>query len=144
MKKILLFIALPLLVSSCLKDGELNFTERKVVGEWFYTDATYRENLRLFQKDDLFETYDGAYFNFNADKSVTYTQPSSGDSFSGEWDLVNTYNGDYSGNTLVISMVNNSTNAVEQVIFENFAVSNRKMRGQYSTNEGTYHYCLEK
>jgi hypothetical protein len=142
MTKLLLFLSLPLILLSCLKDGELNFIERKVVGDWYYSEVIYRDNVNFFNKQDLSVEYEGSFFTFYADKSVTYFDAFAEETFEGQWDLVENYNSDYTTNTLVVSVVSNESDELKQIIFENFSVTNRKMRGNYSTNTGNYTYCL--
>lgn len=142
MNKILLIVVAGLFVlTGCVKEGELNYTERRIVGEWYY------ETVRVSQgwgNDFITDQYHSIYLRFNSDFSFNYTDDYLGMTGTGVWDLTDTYNGEYSSDEIFISFTDDETGELYQIVFENISVTKNRINAQFRDKNTLYTYHLQK
>ena len=138
---ILFFIGISIL-SGCLKNNELTYHEKRLVGKWFYSEVEYRERWGSLKKHSLSNDYIGSFFMLKDDFTVTYYDKLKESNYSGQWELVESYNEDDSENVLILSLANDLTHEVKQLIFENTNVVRRKITAHYRTNEEIFYFKL--
>lgn len=144
--------ALPLfflfLAISCQKADQLTYTEKRVVGSWFYTNVDYTPRWSL--KKDLTKDYFGQKLTFNDDFSFSLEFTQTAEVFQGVWQLnqVNTYNGNTNANSwtnqLIISYENNQTGELVQLVWDQFSVTKNRIMANNSGKDGFYCYELKR
>jgi hypothetical protein len=146
MKKVLPILTL-ILLTACQQMQKMTPTERRLVGEWQYTNVDYWPNWGL--KDDITNEVNHLLFQFNDDFTMTLVDPELNESYSGIWEVnivsvAGPNNSVNSAEELIASMSNDLTGQVIQVIWENIGVTNSRIDAQHDTKEGSFIYRLRK
>ncbi len=86
-RKILLFVLVAILISSCSKERAIIRREDKLIGVWEIEKVTYKRDFGLFARD-ITDEYAGDVLEFLPDFSAFYDDSSLGATFSGSWILL--------------------------------------------------------
>ena len=138
----ILVIFMAFLSISCEKDG-LSYEERKLVGTWEYTKVKFTKKWSI-KTSDLSSDYRDYELKLREDFTAKYIDFQTGDNYTGLWDLSQICTDEDVVTTVFISLSNDVSGEVMQLIFENATLSKRFLRGVYQSKEGQYRYVLEK
>jgi hypothetical protein len=146
MKRALPFLAL-LFLAGCQQIQKMTPTERRLVGEWQYTNVDYWPLWGF--KEDITNEVDHLLLQFNEDFTMTLVDPELNESYTGIWEVNivsvsgpnNTVN---SAEELIASASNDITGEVIQIIWENIGVTNSRIDADHDTKDGSFIYRLRK
>jgi len=147
--KNLFFLFLLISMASCQKEGKLTYTEKRLIGSWFYTDVDFMERWSL-KKDDVTNDYFGDILTFKNDFSFMYEDSDAGLVFEGVWQVnqVSTYNSGSNSSsmveTLIASYKNTVTGEIIQLVWDDLWVNKTHIRSNNSDKEGHYTFELKK
>ena len=139
--RLILFLFGLLFLSSCVKEGELNSTERRIVGTWYYETVIFSDG---WGSELITNQFHSIYLQFNSDFSFIYSDDVTGTTGTGVWDVVDSYNGDNSSNQIFISLTDDESGELSQIVFENISVTRKRMSATYQDHKTYYHYDLMK
>jgi hypothetical protein len=134
---------------SCNKQDKLTWTERHVLGSWYYDEVKFTENWSI-GSDNLTKDYEDITLTFYDDFTITSVNTQTGETFTGMWEInvVEVYSGSDGSSTmgeeLIAAMSSNSTGEVLQLIWEGLSVNKRRIRSYHNDKEGYYDFRLQK
>lgn len=143
-----LFLFLIVVLVSCNKTSQLNYTEKRLVGSWFYTNVDFTPRWGF--KKDITKDYFGQIISFSEDFTMTIEDSQQGTSFSGVWQLnqVNSYSAQSKTNSwnqqVIASYDNTQTGNIVQLVWDQISVSKNRINAQTSTDDGYYTIQLKK
>lgn len=147
MKNLVPFLLLSLLIS-CQQNNDLTYTEKRLVGSWFYNDVDYTPRWSF--KNDITSDYFGDILTFNDDFSFMYENNVTGELYQGVWqvNLTSTANsGSNSGQNsdqVIASYENTGTGEIIQLVWDNFCVTKNRITAQNSVQDGYFNFELKK
>ncbi|MBL7897603.1 MAG: hypothetical protein JNJ99_03625 [Crocinitomicaceae bacterium] len=148
MKSTLLFIFSGLfLLSSCDQSQKLTHTERKLIGQWEYDKVEYFPYWGF--KENQTNEFESLQLEILKDFTITMQNSNTGEIYTGVWE-VNIINLPSSnGNNMVAeefiaSLSGNISGEVIQIIWENIAVDNSRIRADHDDKQGIFNYKLRK
>lgn len=146
MKRLVPFLVLFLLVA-CNKEDKLTYTEKRLIGAWFYSNVDYRPNWGI--KKDITKEYFGQILTFDTDFTLSLENSQTNEIFGGVWQvnqqIVNNNNNNSAFNEQVIASYTNSlTGEINQLVWDNFTIYRNRIVANYSAKEGTYYLELKK
>ena len=86
MKKLLLPLLLLSLLSGCTDEYRIERKEDRLVGDWVFEKAFYRESGDIF-RENLLEEYEGDILSFYRDYTCEYDDRDNRQYFPGDWEL---------------------------------------------------------
>ena len=146
MKNLIPFL-LAALIISCQKTDELTYTEKRVVGSWFFTNVDFYPRWSL--KEDITSEYFGQKMTFKDDFSFEFQNTLTGQVSQGVWQVnqVQSFNSANSNgqwsDQLVISY-SDSTNTIIQEVWDNIYVTKNILNGDNLVKDGHYQYQLKR
>ena len=145
MKNFLPFIFLALIVS-CQKADKLTYTEKRVVGSWFYTNVDFAPFWSF--KKDITKDYFGQILTFNNDFSFTLENTVTNELFQGIWqvNVSSNSNGNVNqlSNQLITSYQNTTSAEIEQLVWDNFSVTRNRINANGRDKVGSYQFDLKR
>lgn len=146
MKNLLPFL-LAVFIISCQKTDELTYTEKRVVGSWFFTNVDFYPRWSL--KKDITGDYFGQMMTFNDDFSFEFKNTTTGQVSEGVWQVneIQSFNsGNNSGqwsNQIVISYTD-TTNKIIQEVWDNLYITKNMLNADNLVKDGHYQYQLKR
>ncbi|MBI3135817.1 MAG: hypothetical protein HYZ14_14160 [Bacteroidetes bacterium] len=135
-------------LAGCQQTDQLTYTEKRVVGSWFYTDVDFTPRWGF--KKDITKDYFGDVLTFKNDFTLVYENKDQGLTGNGVWQVnqVNTTNSGTNQNSwtdqVVASYENAATGEITQLIWDNFCVNKNRINAGNSDKDGYYTYELKK
>lgn len=129
-----------LVLFSCTKEGELDRTERKMVGEWTFDRADVQTGW--FGSDDVISEYDADRLTLNEDYSVEYYDDETRDISRGTWTKTTETVDDCVTTVLTLNMHRDSDNSSHQMVLHHVTVNKKKLKGGMETPEGKCDFVL--
>jgi len=118
----------------CEKEG-LSRTERLIVGSWKYDRVT--ENGKK-----ITEEFDQFSLTFNENFTASYEDTEEGLSYTGIWDLVEGYNGESYTGSIFVSLEEESTGELTQLVLDNAGVSKKRINASFRDDNDRFVYRL--
>lgn len=146
MKNVLLLSILTFLIA-CNNQSELNYYEKRMVGNWIYTDVDYRPNWGF--KEDVTGDYFGVELILNNDKSLQINNLVNNTVETGVWqvNMINASNIDGNGSIvcqLVISYEQANSGQIVQEVWDNINVTRNKVVGYRQEKDASYCYEIKR
>lgn len=148
MKKTILFSFLAaILMSGCTIEDRLERREDRLVGQWVFERAFYKDDNDLF-RDDLTHQYEGDILEFFDDYFVIYEDWQTNEVFFGDWRLhaYRTYYDDDDDVDFLLDMEFFDEN--DRLAFAYFSsvtrLTNQKLHFTVSDRRGVYEFRLRK
>ena len=132
-----------LFILSCEKEGKLNYSEKRIVGEWYYSKVKITEKGRL-KTETITDSYAGRTIEFLPNFDMEFKDEINNISYSGVWDLISSTSDDECINTIFASYTNDENGEIVQLVFENISVTYKKLTARFSTKNERYNYVLLK
>ncbi len=129
------------ILSSCQKEGALNYTERRVVGTWEFERVNFTERWSI-NRENITSEFDDIEITFNADFTAEYEDVSTGVMDKGVWEIVNVQADDCATNNLFMSFSNSEEERHFQMVLENIWVTKKRLNGRGEDDAGRYEYRL--
>jgi hypothetical protein len=148
MKTLILPLSFIVLVS-CNKQNQLTWTERQVLGSWYYDEVKFNENWSIGTANVTNE-YEDITLTFYDDFTMTSVNTTSGETLTGVWeinvdeDYNNNGNNSGTNEELIASMSDDQTGEAVQLIWEDLSVNKRRIYSYHNNKDGHYFFRLEK
>ncbi|MBK9191552.1 MAG: hypothetical protein IPM77_08565 [Crocinitomicaceae bacterium] len=147
MKTSLLFLLTGLLLFSCDQSQKLTYTERKLIGEWEYDKVEYFPNWGF--KENQTNEFEQYQIEILKDFTITMQNTMTGEIYSGVWEVNIISLPSSNGNSqvaeeFIASLSGNISGDVIQIIWENIAVDNSRIRADHDDKQGIFYYKLKK
>lgn len=136
-----LFIGL--FVLGCAKEGQLTWTEKRMLGTWTYEKVKVYDDWSI-SGDRITDEYEGISITFYSDFSVEMIDLNNAQSFSGIWNITESWSDDESSNHLFASLQENESGELRQLILENLSVTKKRMSASFDDNHQRFNYWLRK
>ncbi|PWL30518.1 MAG: hypothetical protein DCO96_05960 [Fluviicola sp. XM-24bin1] len=125
---------------SCQKEGELNRTERKLVGTWTFEQANLQSGL--FSSDDVMSEYDADKLTLKADYTAEYYDDETESTSYGTWTKSTETVDDCVTTVLTLEMTRSSNNEAHQMELHHVTVTKKKLKGGMETPDGKCDFVL--
>jgi hypothetical protein len=131
-----------LMLSACQKEGDLDYTERKLVGTWHYEDASM--NTGIFSSEDLMDEYDADELILNNDFTAVHFDDETQVRSSGTWEKSQQQVDGCYTTVLTVNLTRSTTNENYILEFHHLVVSKFQFSGNAETSSGKADFELCK
>jgi len=147
MKNLLPLFILTILIS-CQKADQLTYTEKRLVGSWFFTNVDFAP-LWSFKKD-ITNDYFGEILTFNNDFSFSLENTVTNEIFQGVWqvNVITGFNNNANSSEyteqVIASYENITSGETEQLVWDDFSLSKNRINANNLAKEGSYTFDLKR
>ena len=131
-----------LMLSACQKEGDLDYTERKLVGTWHYEDASV--NTGIFTSEDLMDEYDADELILNDDFTAVHFDDETQVRSTGTWEKSEEQVGGCLAKMFTVNLIRSTDNETYTLKFHHLVVSKFQFTGNAETSSGKADFELCK